>query len=78
MKQKIFENLHYVTLISLIVAQCVVSSNFYVGQGIYLLANVIATSRNFALDRPVPDKIKDCACLGITLGLIGFNYFLKK
>jgi len=78
MKNKIFENLQYITLVSLIVAQCVVSSNFYLGQSIYLMANLLATIRNFTLGRPAADKVKDLSCLGITLGLILFNYFIKK
>ena len=78
MKTKFFENLQFVVLIGLIVAQCVVGNNFYLGQFIYLGCNTISVIRNFALDRPLADKVKDCACFGITLGLILFNYFLKK
>lgn len=78
MKEKFFENLQFVVLIGLIVAQCLVGSNFYLGQFIYLGCNTISVARNFALDRPLADKVKDCACFGITLGLILFNYFLKK
>ena len=78
MKTKFFENLQFVVLIGLIVAQCVVGNNFYLGQFIYLGCNTISVARNFALDRPLADKVKDCACFGITLGLILFNYFLKK
>ena len=77
MRNKIFENLQFITLVLLIVGQCVVGSNFYIGQAIYLIANIISTTRNFALDRPMADKIKDLCCLGITIGLIGFRYFFK-
>ena len=75
---KFFENLQYVVLAGLIVAQCVVGANFYLGQFIYLLCNLTSVVRNFALERPTADKIKDCACAAITLGLILFNYFIKK
>jgi hypothetical protein len=63
--------------VGLIVAQCVVGGNFYLGQFIYLACNFISTARNFALHRAVADKVKDLCCLGITIGLILFN-FLKK
>lgn len=76
MERKAIENLQYFTLMGLIIAQCVVGANFFIGQSVYLIANVISVFRSFALDRPIADKIKDCACLGITFGLICFKYFL--
>lgn len=77
MTKKFFENLQFVVLVGLIIGQCTVGSNFYLGQGVYLLCNIISTTRNFVLGRAVADKVKDCACLGITVGLILFNYFHK-
>ena len=73
----VFTNLQYLTLIGLLVAQSVVGVNFYIGQFVYLGANLIAVTRNFVLHRPVPDKVKDCCCLGVTVGLILFNFFLS-
>ena len=73
MKNKIFENLQFVVLVGLIIGQCTVGSNFYFGQGIYLVCNVISTTRNFVLNRALADKVKDLCCLGITAGLILFN-----
>jgi len=75
MTKKFFENLQYVVLVGLIIGQCTVGSNFYLGQFVYLGCNLISTSRNFVLGRAMADKVKDCCCLGITLGLILFNYF---
>lgn len=77
-KREIFENLQYVVLVLLIVGQCTVGANFYLGQCVYLLANCTAVFRNFKLHRPAADKVKDCACLAITIGLIIFNLFIKK
>ena len=71
--KKLFENLNYFVLILLIVGQCTIGANWVVGQCIYLGANLISVSRCWILGRPVADKIKDCACLGITLGLLGFR-----
>ena len=76
MNTKLVENLQYITLVALITAQCVVGANFYVGQAVYLLANIIAVFRDFALGRTTADKVKDVACFAITLGLIGFRFFL--
>ena len=77
MREKIFENLQFVVLVGLIIGQCTVGSNFYIGQFIYLGCNIISTTRNFALDRPLADKVKDCCCLGITIGLILFKFFVR-
>lgn len=73
--KKFWENLQYATLVLLIVGQCTVGSLFYLGQGAYLLANVISVLRCFLLSRPTSDKIKDCSCLAITLGLILIKIF---
>lgn len=75
MKEKLFENLQFATLVLLIVGQCTISSNFYFGQVAYLVANVISVARCFVLGRPLSDKVKDVACTGITLGLILIKVF---
>ena len=72
---KIVENLQYLTLIGLLTAQCIVGKNFVIGQFVYLFANVIAVYRSFVLNRPTADKVKDVACMGITIGLLAI-YFL--
>lgn len=76
--RKFFENLQYVTLVLLIVGQCTVGSLFYVGQVMYLVANVISVTRCFALNRPMADKIKDICCLAITIGLLFIKTFAIK
>lgn len=81
MKEKMknfWESLQYVVLILLIVGQCTVGSWFYFGQGIYLIANLISTLRCFILGRPNADKVKDSACLAITIGLILIKTFAIK
>jgi hypothetical protein len=52
------------------VGQCVVGESFFIGQGIYFIANLISVIRTFVLRRPISDKVKDIAMLGITTGLI--------
>lgn len=68
--EQIFILANYVVLALLITAQCVVGSNFYVGQFLYLSANILAVSRTIVLKRPVADKVKDFCMLGITSGLL--------
>ena len=70
MKEKVFENLCYVVLVGLIVAQCLIGKWYLVGQGLYLLCNIIQLTRDFALHRARADKVKDSACTAITIGLI--------
>ncbi len=68
--EKFFENFQFIVLGLLILGQCTVGSNFFIGQYIYLCANTISLTRCFVLRRPVADKVKDACCLGITIGLI--------
>lgn len=68
--KKTFENLQYFVLMGLIIAQCVIGKWYLIGQGIYLLCNVISVIRDYVLDRPTADKVKNYSCTGITIGLI--------
>lgn len=74
MKEKIFETINYFVLILLIIGQCIVGSSFFIGQFVYLSANTLAVTRTFILKRPLPDKVKDCCMLGITVGLLLIKY----
>ena len=78
MNRKTVENLQYVTLVLLVLGQCTVGSIFYLGQGIYLIANLISVFRSFVLNRPTSDKVKDVTCFAITLGLIIIKTFAIK
>ena len=68
--EKVFELLNYLVLALLIIGQCTVGSNYFVGQFVYLSANLLAVTRCFILRRPTADKVKDFCMLGITTGLI--------
>lgn len=70
MKIKIFENMQYLVLTGLIIAQCVIGKWYLIGQTIYLFCNVTSVVRDYALKRPTADKVKDYACTAITIGLI--------
>ena len=71
--RRIVENLQYLTLALLIIGQCTVSNSFWIGQTIYLIANLVSVSRCFLLNRPAADKVKDIACLAITIGLLAIK-----
>jgi hypothetical protein len=45
------------------------------GQLAFLACNVLALWRCFALNRPTADKVKDMACLALTLGLLLLKFF---
>lgn len=70
MNNKIIENLNYIVLMGLIIAQCVIGKWYLIGQSIYLACNLISATRSFVLKRPKADKIKDLSCTAITIGLI--------
>lgn len=74
MRERFWENLQYVTLVLLLVGQATVGSLFYLGQGVYLAANVISVARCFVLKRPMADKVKDCCCFALTVALLIIKY----
>lgn len=77
MTNKTVENLQYVALALTIAGQVTIGANYYVGQGCYLLANIIAVYRNVKLDRPIPDKVRDWALTGLTVGCMIAAYLLR-
>ena len=68
--EKFFEGLNYIILIMVLVGQATLGCSFYVGQGLFLIANALSVSRCWVLKRPRADKVRDCACLAVTTGLI--------
>ena len=76
--KKVVENAQYATLALLIIAQCVVGGNFYLGQGIYLAANVISVFRCFVLERPSADDRSDASSLPLPLDIIITSYHANK
>lgn len=72
---KFWEITSYVALGLLVLGQIVVGWNFWIGQGAFLVANIIYTVRCFAIEMPQSDKIKNSAMLAITLGLLIIKFF---
>ena len=60
----------YIVLALTILGQMFVGMDYLIGQGMWLIANIITVSRDFALDRPTSDKIKNVSMLALTIGLV--------
>ena len=60
----------YLTLAFCVIGQIAVGYVYLFAQFIYLSANLIGTIRDFALDLPKPNKVRDIAFTAITIGLI--------
>lgn len=64
------ENAQYLVLVLIMMGQALCTVNLWLGQVVYLAANIIGVWRCFALNRPLADKVKDFGCLGLTLALM--------
>lgn len=65
-----WENVQYVVLFLTVVGQILIGINYFLGQGIWLLANAITVTRNVKLDRPRADKVQGWFMFALTFGLI--------
>ena len=74
-KEKFWENSMYAVIVLLVIGQITVGWLFYVGQGAYLVGNIISLLRDFKMDRPKADKIKNLLFTAITIGLIMLRAF---
>lgn len=70
MKEEFWDNMGYLILVLLLVGQITVGWAFFIGQGAYLIGNLINVVRDFKLDRPKADKVKNICFTAITIGLI--------
>ena len=66
-------NLQYIVLGLIMVGQAAMLVSVIWGQSAFLVCNVIALYRVFALNRPTADKVKDLACLALTISLMGLQ-----
>lgn len=70
--RKVWENLQYLNLALTIGGQCLIGASYLVGQTAWLIANLIAVTRDVVLHRPAADVVRDVAMTALTAGLIGF------
>ena len=70
-KTNIFwEAIGYTTLALCIFGQIAVGYVYLIAQFAYLAANILAVIRDFKLDLPMANKVKDVCFTAITIGLI--------
>lgn len=65
-----WEVIGYLTLALCVVGQIAVGYIYIPAQCLYLVANILAVARDFALVLPKANKVKDICFTGITAGLI--------
>ena len=74
-KEMIWEIVGYVGLALCIFGQVAIGWFYLLAQFAYLIANVSGVVRDFVLDLPQANKVKDIAFTAITLGLIIVKIF---
>ena len=70
--RKVWENLQYMNLALTIGGQVIIGGSYLIGQGAWLIANIIAVARDIVLKRPAADIVKDVCMTALTAGLIVF------
>lgn len=68
--EKRWDNVGYAVMALLLIGQVTVGWLFMIGQGAYLIGNMLNVVRDFKLDRPKADKVKNICFTAITVGLI--------
>lgn len=69
-KSLMWEIVGYIGLILCVFGQVAVGYLYLVAQAAYLIANVSSVIRDFALNLPAANKVKDIVFTGITVALI--------
>lgn len=70
LSRAIWENIQFFVLALTIAGQMFVGVAFFIGQGLWAVANIISIIRDFVLHRPVADIVKDSVMTAITIALI--------
>lgn len=69
-KNLVWEIVGYIGLILCVFGQISVGYTYLIAQAAYLIANVSSVVRDFALNLPAANKVKDIVFTGITVALI--------
>lgn len=70
MVTKLAENAAYLALCMTIAGQILSTQSVLTAQVVWLAANVVNIARDYVLDRPRADKVRDWALCGITGGIV--------
>lgn len=60
----------YIAVAMTVLGQVIIGWQYYIGQGSFLIANVIYVVRDIKLERPKSDIIKDVIFSGLTISLM--------
>lgn len=71
-----WEIIAYIGLVLCVFGQITVGKFYLVAQFAYLIANISAVIRDFAIHLPPANKVKDMVFTGITLALIVCKMFI--
>lgn len=74
-RQAMWENLQLLTLFGTVLGQILVGGLYFAAQGVWLACNVLALVRDFKLERPKADKVKNAGLCGVTVALIVLRAF---
>lgn len=66
----LWEIIGYICLALCVVGQITVGYAYLLAQGVYLVANIASVVRDYALNLPRANKVKDICFSGITVALI--------
>lgn len=69
---KAWEIIAYVCLALTIAGQVLTACNVLLAQWVWLVSNLLFVARDFALQRPTADKVKDVSMLGLTVGMVAY------
>lgn len=68
--RNVWVNSQYAVLALTMLGQIAIGPNYYAGQGLWLVANLITFGRNFVLERPRADKVQGAFMLALTIVLM--------
>lgn len=74
----VWESMQYIVLALTIAGQVAIGANYYVGQSMWLISNIITVTRNIVLARPKADKVQGWAMAALTFGLILANLIMGR
>lgn len=74
-KNNLWEIIGYICLVLCVMGQITVGYAYLLAQIAYLIANIASVIRDYALNLPRANKVKDSCFTGITLALIIIKIF---
>lgn len=76
-KEHIWEVLGYIAIAAALIGQIIIGENFLLGQGGFLIANIINTLRCFVIKQNMADKVRNVCFLAVTIGLMAVHLWSR-